>query len=94
VKHVERLRFGLALHLGPVLYGNIGGGNRLDFTCIGPAVNLAARLEKLAGKLGRTVVASDAFARHCSSTMEPVGSFTIAGFAAAQTVFGLAEESA
>ena len=45
---VESFRFGLALHVGTVLYGNIGGGNRLDFTCIGPAVNLAARLEKIA----------------------------------------------
>ena len=44
------VRFGLALHIGEVLYGNIGGGNRLDFTCIGPAVNLAARLEALAGR--------------------------------------------
>ena len=42
------IRFGLALHVGQVMYGNIGGGNRLDFTCIGPAVNLAARLEKVA----------------------------------------------
>ena len=47
------LRFGLALHVGDVQFGNIGSGNRLDFTCIGPAVNLAARLEKLAGRLGR-----------------------------------------
>ena len=45
-----------------MLYGNIGGGNRLDFTCIGPAVNLAARMEKIAGRLSRTVVASAAFA--------------------------------
>jgi hypothetical protein len=37
---VERFRFGVALHVGRILYGNIGGGNRLDFTCIGPAVNL------------------------------------------------------
>ena len=35
----EPIRFGLALHVGEVMYGNIGGGNRLDFTCIGPAVN-------------------------------------------------------
>src|SRR6266478_6636643 len=48
---VERFRFGVALQVGRILYGNIGGGNRLDFTCIGPAVNLAARLEKIAGRL-------------------------------------------
>ncbi len=58
---IERFRFGVALHVGKILYGNIGGGNRLDFTCIGPAVNLAARLEKIAGKLHRTVVASGGF---------------------------------
>src|SRR5260370_3129640 len=40
VENLDELRFGLALHVGEVLYGNIGGGNRLDFTCIGPAVNL------------------------------------------------------
>jgi adenylate cyclase len=45
------LRFGLALHIGDVLYGNIGSSNRLDFTCIGPAVNCAARIEKLTGQL-------------------------------------------
>ena len=47
---VERFRFGVALHIGGILFGNIGGMSRLDFTCIGPAVNLAARLEKIAGR--------------------------------------------
>src|SRR3954468_7220848 len=47
---IESFRFGLALHVGKVLYGNIGGGNRLDFTCIGPAGNLAGRLEENAGR--------------------------------------------
>ena len=56
-------RFGLALHVGEVLYGNIGSGNRLDFTCIGPAVNLAARIEKLTSELGRTILATGIF-RH------------------------------
>ena len=45
----ERFRFGVALHIGEILFGNIGGMSWLDFTCIGPAVNLAARLEKIAG---------------------------------------------
>ncbi|HEX9465632.1 MAG TPA: adenylate/guanylate cyclase domain-containing protein, partial [Alphaproteobacteria bacterium] len=88
------VRFGLALHLGEVLYGNIGGGDRLDFTCIGPAVNLAARVEKLTGKLGRTVLASGRFARHCAAELGPVGEFALAGFTALQMVFGLPDEAA
>jgi adenylate cyclase len=90
---VERFRFGVALHVGNILYGNIGGGNRLDFTCIGPAVNLAARLEKIAGRLGRTVVVSEVFAKACRHDWRELGEFPIAGFARAQHVYGLAEET-
>ena len=87
------LRFGLALHVGDVLFGNIGSGNRLDFTCIGPAVNLAARLEKLAGRLGRTILASEDFVDHCGDDgLEPLGRFAVAGFAAEQVVYGLGDE--
>jgi len=89
----ERFRFGLALHVGKVLYGNIGGGNRLDFTCIGPAVNLAARLEKITGKLQRTVVASSAFADASTAEWTDLGEFPIAGFANAERVYGLADET-
>jgi adenylate cyclase len=87
------VRFGLALHVGDVLYGNIGSGNRLDFTTIGPAVNLAARLENLAGQLGRTIVASQEFAAHCGNTFAPIGRFAVAGFAEQQTAFGLHDEA-
>lgn len=90
---VERFRFGVALHVGNILYGNIGGGNRLDFTCIGPAVNLAARLEKITGRLGRTVVASEGFANVCRHDWRELGEFPIAGFSKAQRVYGLAEET-
>jgi adenylate cyclase len=86
------LRFGLALHIGDVLYGNIGSGNRLDFTCIGPAVNFAQRIEKLAGELGRGVLASGEFARHCRDEFTVLGEFTLPGFSAAQLVFGLEDE--
>ena len=87
------LRFGLALHIGDVLYGNIGSGNRLDFTCIGPAVNCAARIEKLAGALGRGVLASCEFAEHCRGEFTALGEFTLPGFSAAQKIFGLADET-
>ncbi len=91
---VERFRFGVALHVGRILYGNIGGGNRLDFTCIGPAVNLAARLEKIAGKLNRTVVASEGFAGICAGGWDDLGEFPIAGFSKAERVYGLLDETA
>ena len=91
-ENVERFRFGVALHVGNILYGNIGGGNRLDFTCIGPAINLAARLEKIASRLHRTVVASEGFAGICSGGWSDLGEFPIAGFSKAQRVFGLVDE--
>jgi adenylate cyclase len=90
---VERFRFGVALHIGGILFGNIGGMSRLDFTCIGPAVNLAARLEKIAGKLHRTVVASAAFTGACVDDWVDLGEFPIAGFSQAQRVFGLRDEA-
>ena len=71
----QELRFGLALHVGEVLYGSIGGAGPLDFTCIGPAVNLVARLEKVAAQLGRAVIASAEFAQHCRSDMAELGEF-------------------
>jgi adenylate cyclase len=90
---VEHFRFGVALHIGGILFGNIGGLSRLDFTCIGPAVNLAARLEKIAGRLNRTVIASAAFAGVSAGGWTDLGEFPIAGFSKAQRVFGLSDEA-
>jgi len=56
------VRFGLALHIGEVMFGNIGANARLDFTVIGPAVNHTARLEKLCSELDRPIVVSSALA--------------------------------
>ena len=89
----EQLNFGLALHVGDVLYGNIGGRHRLDFTCIGPAVNLAARMEKLTGSLGRTILASTDFASHTREDWTDIGEYAVAGFARAQRVFKLRDEA-
>jgi adenylate cyclase len=92
--NLDRLRFGLALHIGEVSYGNIGAGNRLDFTCIGPAVNLAARLEKLAGELDRMLLTSAEFAHYCDGELAPAGTFALRGFDTKRQVFGLGEEGA
>src|SRR4051812_35436626 len=69
------LRFGLSLHVGEVAYGNIGGANRLDFTAIGAAVNLASRIEGLTGKLGKNVLLSEAMAQLLTRPTRAVGTF-------------------
>jgi adenylate cyclase len=82
------LRQRMALHLGDVLYGNIGSAGRLDFTAIGPAVNLTARLEALARDLRRDLVVSAQFARHSRAALASLGAFRLRGFRAPQQVFG------
>jgi class 3 adenylate cyclase len=54
---------GIALHLGRVMYGNIGARNRLDFTVISSAVNEACRLEALCKPLGTPLTLSEAFVK-------------------------------
>jgi adenylate cyclase len=81
------LDIGLALHVGELAYGNIGGSNRLDFTAIGAAVNIAARLEGLTAKLGKTLVVSEDFARMTSRATDELGSFDLKGVPAPVRVF-------
>jgi adenylate cyclase len=85
------VKFGVALHVGEVLYGNVGSSNRLDFTCIGPAVNLAARIEALSGEIGQTILASAEFAQQCGERMAPLGSFALKGVATEQVLYGVAQ---
>jgi adenylate cyclase len=80
----SELRIGLALHLGEVAYGNIGGASRLDFTAIGPAVNLASRLEGIASKLERALVVSAEFAAACGTPCEELGTFELKGIPGTQ----------
>jgi len=79
--------FRIALHAGTVLYGNIGGGKRVDFTAIGPAVNLAARLSALAGELGEDLVASAEFAAHCGAGLRHRGAYALRGINGPQDVY-------
>lgn len=71
---------GIALHAGEVLYGNIGGRQRLDFTVIGEAVNFVARVEGQCGALGHAILASEAFVALAPGGWAPVGALPLKGF--------------
>jgi adenylate cyclase len=83
------LPFGAALHLGEILWGNIGAADRLDFTAIGPAVNLVSRLEGLCRPLGRSVLISGALAAETTTPVVPLGEHMLRGIAARCAVFTL-----
>jgi class 3 adenylate cyclase len=85
------LPFGVALHLGEILWGNIGAADRLDFTAIGPAVNLVSRLEGLCRPLGRAVLVSGAFAAETGTPLVPLGMHAMRGIASPCAVFTLPE---
>jgi len=76
------LNHGIGVHVGDVMYGNIGSRARLDFTVIGPAVNMASRLEALTKCLGRSVLLSRAFADLVENDfeLECVGEHPVRGF--------------
>ena len=73
------LKIGMGLHVGDVWYGNIGASDRLDFTVIGPAVNRAARLEKLASDLGEDVLVSREFNDAANATFNHIGDHQLKG---------------
>ena len=86
----DELAFGLALHVGDVMWGNIGAQQRLDFTVIGPAVNVASRLDELSKELRRPLVVSGDFAGRCSrahEVLERLGRYPLRGVEQAVEVF-------
>jgi adenylate cyclase len=85
------LPFGVALHLGAMLWGNIGAADRLDFTAIGPAVNLVSRLEGLCRPLDKAVLISGAFAAATTAPLIPLGEHALRGIAAPCAVFTVAD---
>ena len=78
---------GVALHYGEAAYGNVGSGERLDFTVIGADVNLASRIAHLNKVLGEPVLMSQAFVEHLWGNPEPLGSHSIEGFDEAVPVY-------
>ena len=89
---LESIDFGLGLHVGEVIYGNIGVPERLEFSVIGSAANEVARLETLTKLLERRVLASAAFAGFAPEQWEPLGAQPLRGVGAPIEVFGLRDQ--
>lgn len=83
------LDFGLGLHVGKVLYGNVGIPERLEFTVIGAAANEAARIEALTKTLGRRVLMSCAFACHIDAPLVDFGEQDLRGVGVRHRIFAL-----
>ena len=85
------IRYGLALHVGDVMYGNIGVPQRLEFTVIGKAANEAARLEGMCKELGEPILISSAFPRCFPGEMRSLGTHSLRGVSEPQEVFALTD---
>lgn len=87
--------FVAALHMGPVMYGNIGSLDRLDFTVVGPTVNMVSRLEGIAKASGETVVCSGTFASTLPHAVtRTIGWFELKGLEGRHEVFAVVAERA
>jgi adenylate cyclase len=81
------LSCGIALHIGDVMYGNIGANARLDFTVIGPAVNLVSRIEPLCASLNVPLVVSAQIAKVMQRPLRSLGRYPLKGIAEPQEIF-------
>lgn len=85
----EAILHGLGLHFGDVVYGNVGSADRLDFTVIGPAVNMVSRIEALCRPLNRQVLLSEAFASVLRRPTECLGAFELKGLPEPEKIYSL-----
>jgi adenylate cyclase len=74
------ISIGIALHHGDAAYGNVGSGQRLDFTVIGRDVNLASRIADLNKRLGEPLLMSKSFVEHLWGNPSPLGAHAVEGF--------------
>ena len=87
------MEFGLALHAGDVMYGNLGVPQRMQFTVIGAAANEVARLAAMCKDLGRWVLVSSAFPHCFPDQMESLGQHVMRGVEMPQEIFTLLDHN-
>jgi adenylate cyclase len=90
----DPLGYGIGVHVGDVMYGNIGSKTRLDFTVIGPAVNIASRLETLTKETGRNVLFSEEFVRMAGheDKLDNLGPWLLRGLETPVEVYALPQQ--
>lgn len=86
-----RCRAGVALHVGTVIYGNVGAVDRLDFTVIGPAVNLASRVEGCGDANGASIFVTEAFAAQTSGLTRFLDTVSLKGVPEPVPIYTLAD---
>ena len=79
--------FGIALHLGQVIYGNVGVAERLQFTLVGSAVNEVVRVQDLTKKLGHSILATASFVDATPGSWRPLGEHSLRGIETPMPVF-------
>ncbi len=87
VQDEAALGYGIALHIGNVMFGNVGLAERLSFSVFGSTVNEVARLERLTKKFQTPIVASEEFTGYCGGEWEALGSESLRGVNAPMAVF-------
>jgi adenylate cyclase len=86
---LDKLGFGIGLHVGDVMYGNIGVPTRVEFSVVGPAANEAARIESLTKTLGHQVIFSDHFAAALAEDWQSLGKHELRGVGDPMEIFHL-----
>jgi adenylate cyclase len=83
--------FGISLHLGQVIYGNVGVPERLQFTLVGSAVNEVVRVQDLTKSLGHPLLATGSFARRAAGAWQPLGEHRLRGLETPMPILTMAQ---